>query len=233
MSATHGSRFVVSRKGFLTAAAALTFTFPVGLECRASNKASPMSAQQALEKLKEGNRRFVSQMTTTRHQTIAERAALGKGQAPFASILSCADSRTSPEVVFNQGLGDLFVVRVAGNVATETEKASLEYAAAELKSPLVVVMGHSACGAVTAAIELTEGEKFPGDIQELAEMIAPAARATKSQPGDWLKNATLENVRRSVHTLRTSPVLSSLTTAGSIMIVGGYYDVASGKVTFL
>jgi carbonic anhydrase len=166
-----------------------------------------------------------------RMQTIAERAALGSGQAPFATILTCADSRTTPEIIFNQGLGDIFVVRVAGNVATATERASLEYASAELKSPLIVVMGHSSCGAVTAAIEATKGHAFPGDIQQLVEIIEPAAKATKSMPGNWLVNATKENVRRVIGELHKSPVLADLVKSSALNIVGAYYTVDTGEVT--
>ncbi len=123
------------------------------------------------------------------------------------------------------------MVRVAGNVATATERASLEYASAELKSPLIVVMGHSSCGAVTAAIEATKGEDFPGDIQELAELIEPAAKATKNMPGDWLVNATKENVRRVVSELHKSPVLAELVKSNALDIVGAYYTLKTGEVT--
>ena len=199
----------------------------------ASNEGSPMSADAALARLKQGNEVFVRSMSTTRSQTVAERVALGQGQAPFATILSCADSRTTPEILFNQGLGDLFVVRVAGNVVTATERGSIEYAAAELKSPLVVVMGHSSCGAVKAALGLVKGEKFPGDIEEIAELIEPAAKATKGKPGDWQTNTAMENVRRSIGALQKSSVLAGMKSAGSLNIVGAYYELATGKVTFM
>lgn len=198
----------------------------------AANQAAPMTPDEALAKLKKGNETFVRFMTTTRSQTIEERAALGAGQSPFASVLSCADSRTTPEIIFNQGLGDIFVVRVAGNVATETERGSLEYAAAVLKCPLIVVMGHSACGAVKAAIDLTKGQTFPGDIQFLASTIEPAAKTTKDQAGDWVKNATIENVKLSIRQLRKSSVLANLETSGDLKIIGAYYDLTSGIATF-
>lgn len=190
-----------------------------------------MSSSDAWKKLMAGNRIFVSSMAR-RMQTIEERAALGAGQAPFASILSCADSRTTPEIIFHQGLGDIFVVRVAGNIATATERASLEYASAVLKSPLIVVMGHSSCGAVKAAIDATKGQTFPGDIQQLAAIIKPAAEATKSMAGDWLVNAAKENVRRVVSDLHTSPVISELIKKSSALnIVGAYYTLETGEVT--
>jgi carbonic anhydrase len=231
MNQLHSSQ--LTRRGFLVGTAELTTATALGSTVLAANETSPMSADHALTKLKDGNAAFARLMITTRPQTIAERVALGKGQAPFASILSCADSRTTPEIIFNQGLGDIFVVRVAGNVATVTERASLEYGAAVLKSPLIVVMGHSSCGAVKAAIDLTNGQSFPGDIQNLATLIEPAAKAAKGQSGDWTTNATLENVRATVQTLQASPVLSDLLKSGSLKIVGAYYQLDSGIVTFL
>lgn len=222
----------ITRREMLAGMAFLAAGFTAAVPASASNHAAPMSADDALSRLKTGNDTFMRTMTTTRAQTIAERVALGKGQSPFASILSCADSRTAPEILFNQGLGDLFIVRVAGNVVTATEQGSIEYAAAELKSPLVVVMGHSSCGAVKAAIGAVKGEKFPGDIQQIAELIEPAAKATKGEPGNWQYNTTIENVRRSVRVLQASNVLSGLM-PGGLKIVGAYYDLESGKVTFM
>jgi carbonic anhydrase len=232
MHEDHHDDGALSRRRFLIGAA---FAAGVGMgtPVLAANEAPPMTADAALQKLKAGNEAYVRHMTTTRLQTIEERAALGQGQAPFASVLSCADSRTTPEIIFNQGLGDIFVVRVAGNVATETERASLEYASAVLKSPLIVVMGHSECGAVKAAIDLTKGQTFPGDIQTLATLIEPAAQRTKSQSGDWTVNAIKENVRLSVQKLRSSPVLGGLAESGTLQIVGAYYKLETGEVAFL
>lgn len=222
----------LSRKKFLVGTA-LVAGIGMNMPVLAANEAPSMSPDDALAKLKAGNTVFVQHMTTTRTQTIEERVALGQGQAPFASLLSCADSRTTPEIIFNQGLGDIFVVRVAGNVATATETASLEYASAVLKSPLIVVMGHSACGAVKAGIDLTKGESFPGDIQALAAIIEPAAKTTKGQPGDWAVNATKENVRLSMARLKQSPVLSDLVKSGALKIVGAYYQLETGVVSFM
>jgi len=233
MSSDSGRGF--SRRLFLAGSAALAAAgLPFARQAQASNAHAPMSPDAALAKLKAGNAVFARDMTQTRVQTVAERAALGAGQTPFASILSCADSRTAPEIVFNQGLGDLFVVRVAGNVATATEIGSLEYGAAELKSPLIVVMGHSSCGAVKAAIELVKGERFPGSIQTLASLIEPAVREAQREGGaDLLVDSIKENVAQSIETLEKSPVLSGLTKTGALKIVGAYYELTSGKVTFL
>jgi carbonic anhydrase len=229
----HQRSYSLTRRTFLANASLLAASAGMISPVLAANAAAPMSPDAALAKLKQGNATFARLMTTTRAQTIAERAALGKGQAPFACILSCADSRTTPEIVFNQGLGDIFVVRVAGNVATPTERASLEYAAAVLRSPLIVVMGHSSCGAVKAAIDLTKGESFPGDIQALARLIEPAAQATKGQSGDWTTNATLQNVRLTMQNLESSPVLAELLQSGELKITGAYYHIDTGIVDFV
>jgi carbonic anhydrase len=223
----------MSRREVLAGMALLVAGFRGSLPALASNVAAPMSADEALSRLKQGNDHFVRLMTTTRSQSIAERTALGHGQSPFATILSCADSRTTPEVLFNAGLGDIFVVRVAGNVVTGTEQGSIEYSAAELKSPVVVVMGHSSCGAVKAAIARAKGEKFPGDIEEIADLIVPAAKATKGRPGDWVYNTTIENVQRSIKALRGSSVLSGMKSTTGLKIVGAYYELETGKVDFL
>jgi carbonic anhydrase len=196
----------------------------------AANEKSPMSPGEALKKLMDGNRFFADSMKRKK-QTLEERAALGAGQTPFASILCCADSRTTPEIVFHQGLGDIFVVRVAGNVATATERASLEYGSEVLKSPLILVMGHSSCGAVKAAIGATKGETFPGEIQQLAAMIKPAAESTKAMSGDWLENATKQNVRNVMKGLGESTVLAGLVKSGALKIAGAYYSLATGIVT--
>ncbi len=223
----HDHPYNLSRRSFIAGLAALAAS---SAPASAANQHAPMSPADAWKKLMAGNRIFVSSMAR-RMQTIEEREALGAGQAPFASILSCADSRTTPEIIFHQGLGDIFVVRVAGNVATATERASLEYASAVLKSPLIVVMGHSSCGAVKAAIDATKGQALPGDIQQLAGIIEPAAEATKGMAGDWLMNATKENVRRVVSQLHTSPVISELVKSSELNIVGAYYSLETGEVT--
>jgi carbonic anhydrase len=233
MRTSRDQSFSLTRRAFVIGAAAVALPLVNSSRANAANDAAPMSADAALAMLKEGNAAFVTKVTQTRSQTIEERAALGAGQAPFASVLTCADSRTTPEIIFNQGLGDIFVVRVAGNVATATEAGSLEYASAVLKSQLIVVMGHSSCGAVKAAIDLTKGSTFPGHIQTLAKIIEPAAVKTKGQAGDWTVNANKENVQLSIRTLQESAVLSDLIKAGQLKIVGAYYQLETGKVTFL
>ena len=190
-----------------------------------------LSPDDALAELKTGNDVFVQSFAQAEQRSYLQHVS--RDQVVLASILSCADARTAPEHLFSQGLGDIFVIRVAGNVATEIEQASLEYSAVVLKCPLIVVMGHSECGAVRTALDACNGKTFPGQIQALASLIAPAATQTRDWPGDWLENATRENVRMSVQSLSTSSVLSPLADAGRLKIVGAYYELASGKVTLL
>src|SRR6187397_534700 len=163
------------------------------------------SADAVLSELKAGNNHHVAKQYEHPHQTAARQRELSAGQHPHATILSCADSRVAPEIILDQGLGDLFDVRVAGNVAGETEIASIEYAAAHLHTPLVVVMGHQMCGAVTAASEAGEAE---GHLPSLLGLIRPAVERARAQPGDLIDNAVRINVENVVRQLRGSkPVL--------------------------
>ena len=148
-----------------------------------------------------------------------------------AEILSCADSRVPPELIFDQGLGDIFVVRVAGNVAGDAELGSLEYGAEHLHIPLLVVLGHQHCGAVTAAVEGGEGE---GHISALVHLLRPAVEQSKAMPGDRVENAVTVNVNLVVSQLRSStPILSKLVKEGKLRIVGAVYSLETGKVTWL
>jgi carbonic anhydrase len=190
-----------------------------------------VSAEVALAQLKKGNEGFVESLTRLRKRPFLKR--LARRHAPIASVLSCSDSRTAPEILFGQGLGDIFVIRVAGNVATQIERASLEFSVVVLKSPLIVVMGHSGCGAVESAIEVCKGKVFPGDIQALASLISPAAKETRDGDGDWLQKATLRNVEKSISNLHASSLLSEFVDNGKLRIIGAYYALESGKVRFL
>jgi carbonic anhydrase len=193
-----------------------------------------VSADVALARLMNGNHVFVEAMAGTRAQTIAERAALGAGQAPWASILTCADSRLAPEIIFNAGLGDIFVARVAGNVADPAETASLEYGSAVLGSQLIVVMGHSSCGAVQSTIDAASGKKMPSrDLERLVAAIMPAVKSVSGKPGNELVNATKANVLANVYHLQANALLKELGSQGKLRIVGAYYDLASGKVSLL
>lgn len=153
---------------------------------------SGLTPDEALAKLMEGNQRFVERKRLNPHQDTARLAEVATGQAPFAAILSCADSRVVPEIAFDQGIGDLFVVRVAGNIAITEDIASEEYAVGVLGTPLLLVLGHERCGAVNAALE---GGELPGVIESLVFAIQPAIKASENEAGDRLANAVKANVR--------------------------------------
>ena len=196
----------------------------------AAQNANP-TADAVLAELKAGNQHHVSKRYDHPHQTAARQKELASGQHPHAAILSCADSRVAPEIVFDQGLGDLFDVRVAGNVAGDSELASIEYAAEHLNVPLVVVMGHQRCGAVTAAVE---GGEAHGHLPTLLNAIRPAVEQARRVPGDRVENATRINVELVVDQLRTSqPVLSAMVGKRELRIVGAVYSLDTGRVTWL
>lgn len=190
-----------------------------------------LSPAGVLKELKAGNDHHASKKYKHPHQTAARQRELAAGQHPHATILSCADSRVAPEIVLDQGLGDLFDVRVAGNVAGEAELASIEYAVAHLHTPLVVVMGHQKCGAVTAASESGEAE---GHLPALLAMIRPAIERARPQPGDLIDNAVRINVENVVRQLRAStPLLSGFVERGQLMIVGAVYSLDTGRIDWL
>ena len=179
-----------------------------------------------LADLMAGNARFAAG-TPTAQQATAAGAEMAIGQAPYATILSCSDSRVPVETIFDHGPGDIFVVRVAGNFVNDDGLASIE-------STLVMVLGHSGCGAVDAAIASLAGQTFPGFIGRLAEAVAPAAVAAKSQAGDWFANTIAENVRANVAALTArSRILAEAANAGTIMVCGAVYDIHSGTVDLL
>lgn len=187
---------------------------------------------EAISKLKEGNGRYTSGNLQHPGQTTERRAELTKTQHPFAIVLSCSDSRVPPEIVFDQGLGDLFVVRVAGNVINDEGLGSIEYAVDHLGSRLIVVLGHQSCGAVKAARETIAAKgKAPGHIHSLVTAIKPAVEATAS--GD-LEATIKANVKHVVNALRSStPILKAKVDSGEIQVIGGYYSLDTGAVTLL
>lgn len=190
-----------------------------------------VTAASALAELKRGNARHVRHQYRHPHETAQRQRQLISGQHPHIEILSCSDSRVPPEIIFDEGLGDLFVVRVAGNVATDTELASLEYGAEHLHIPLLVVMGHQNCGAVTAALK---GEPAEGHLETLVHLLGPAIAKSKQLPGDTLANAVRTNVAMVVQQLRTSaPILSDLVANGKLKIVGAIYSLQTGEVSWL
>src|SRR6266446_7855694 len=187
---------------------------------------------EAISKLKEGNGRYTGGNLQHPGQTAERRAELAKSQYPFATILSCSDSRVPPEIVFDQGLGDLFVVRVAGNVIDDHGLGSIEYSVDHLGVRLIVVLGHQSCGAVQAAREtIAAKSKAPGHIQSLVTAIQPAVEATAK--GD-LEATIKANVKDVVRALRSStPILKAKVDSGDLRVVGAYYNLDTGAVTFL
>jgi carbonic anhydrase len=197
----------------------------------APSKVPPVSAAVSLQRLLDGNRRFAAGKMEHPRQTTARRDEVAKGQYPFAAVLACSDSRTAPEIVFDQGLGDLFVVRVAGNVADHLVIESLDYAVTHLHARLVVVMGHTHCGAIKAAVE---GHDEPDeDVGPMLRELRPAVAAAKTMPGDVYDNASRENVLLIVKDLSSEGPLAPMIKSGELKIVGMMYDIDTGKVTVL
>lgn len=188
-------------------------------------------SKNPLERLMQGNQRYVNSTTVCHEDWTAKRAALTKNQKPFAIIVACSDSRVPPEIIFDQTLGDLFIVRVAGNIVDDFAIGSIEYGVTVLGANLILVLGHSNCGAVQAALK---GMKFDNHIQEVLNAIQPAIATTKGESGNLLEKATKANVQLVEKKLKASkPVLAQLLAKGSLRILGGYYDLDSGKVEFL
>jgi carbonic anhydrase len=193
--------------------------------------AIPANGDEALQRLLEGNKRYVQSAPSHPHQTSARRAEVVQGQHPFAVVLGCSDSRVSPEITFDAGVGDLFVVRLAGNILTDQGIGSIEYAVEHLSTPLVVVLGHGKCGAVTAAVA---GGHAPGRIHTIVESLEPSVKAVQGQAGDAVALATKANVERVVRQLKEmQPILDERVKGGKLKIVGGVYDITTGAVEIL
>lgn len=190
-----------------------------------------LSPEASLERLLQGNRRYVEGLSR-RHDFKHEREALVGGQNPYAGILSCADSRIAPEYAFDSGRGDLFVCRVAGNFANDESVASMEYAVAILGVPLIMVLGHESCGAVDATIKsIKDNSTLPGHMPSLVTAIAPAVKAVLPQGGDVLDKAIRQNVVDNVAKLSAAtPILSAAVEQKKLKVVGGVYRLTDGKV---
>jgi len=190
-----------------------------------------VSPDASLELLVKGNKRYVDGVAR-RHDFKTEREALVGGQNPYAGILSCADSRIAPEYAFDSARGDLFVCRVAGNFANDDTIASMEYAVAILGVPLIMVLGHDACGAIDATIKsLKDNTTLPGHLPSLVTSLTPAVKAVSGKPGDQLDNAIRQNVIDNVAKLKSaSPILNSAVEKGKLKVVGGIYRLKDGRV---
>jgi carbonic anhydrase len=239
----------VSRREFITVAAAgFTLANSTQLFSESHNEESqkeaasktpaPLSADQAWHDLLEGNTRFVKGEPTSPRRSPEAFRALAESQYPHAVVVSCADSRVAPEILFDVGVGDIFVVRVAGNVvggAGVTVKGSIEYAIAELNVPLIIVLGHSGCGAVKAAMKHIDAkDSLPGAINGLVELIKPAVTQSHGKSGDALDNAVRKNVELGVERLKQlQPIVAPRVKEGKLKAVGAVYDLRTGAVTEL
>ncbi|QLF69687.1 carbonic anhydrase [Peteryoungia desertarenae] len=224
--------------GGLTVAALLA---AAGRPAAAASSASqwaavPVTPAEALARLKEGNLRFVKDAQSCAADLSALRGQLAGGQHPWATILTCSDSRVSPELVFGGStLGDLFVIRNAGNVLDTGALGTIEYGAEHLKSPLVVVMGHSNCGAVTAACdEVTKGSEIGGSIGKMLQPILPVALAAREGAQDFVAETVRQNAISGARRItEESDILRELVGSGNVMVVAGVYDITSGLVDFI
>ncbi|OKH55533.1 carbonic anhydrase [Calothrix sp. HK-06] len=190
-----------------------------------------ISPDAALERLLDGNKRFIQQKSQHPHQSKIRLEEIAQAQHPFATILSCADSRVSGEILFDQGMGDLFDIRIAGNIVTPEALGSIEYAAVELSCPLIMVLGHERCGAVTAAVK---GEPLPGLMGTFVNSIKPAIKDIKGFSKQTVEKAVVENVKYQVEKMRdSSQLLSQLIDVSKLKIVGGRYDLDTGEVTII
>ena len=209
----------------------LMITIILSVICLFLNALWASPGDDALAKLKAGNERYVQSKLEHPNHSTEKRNELATGQHPYAIILSCSDSRVPPEIVFDQGLGDLFVIRVAGNVIDNIALGSIEYAAEHLHAPLIMVLGHERCGAVTAAVE---GGHAPGHIHSIVTAIEPAVKKAAKASGDKVDNSIRENVKMVAKQLEESkPILNELIEAGKLKVVGARYDLDSGQVELI
>lgn len=245
--------FASSRRGFLASAALAGFGVVALDGCsRAADSSSDvvhgkheiteetsgLTPDQAQSKLVEGNKRFVEMQEVEPNLSATRLVAVAHGQHPFVGVLGCVDSRVPPELVFDRGLGDIFDARIAGAIADDAAIGSLEFGVEEFEVPLLVVLGHSGCGAVTSTVKALDSGNttMPGRIGVLVDPIIPAVRAAEAKGvsgADRINAGAREVVRTGVRALRASPVLKERLADGKLKIHGAFYDLDSGKVDFL
>jgi carbonic anhydrase len=194
----------------------------------AANAKQRLTPDLAMDELLQGNKRFAQQKMNQNNRGVFRLREVAGSQNPFAAILGCADSRVPAEIIFDQGLGDLFVVRVAGNVATPEEVGSLEYGTLVLGAKVILVLGHERCGAVQAAIA---NQPVPGQIGSILQNIKPVVIAGKKEQGDLVTATAIANVKNQMAILNYSPVVTDLIKSGKLKIMGGFYDLDTGIVT--
>lgn len=226
----------IGRRSFLGLALAGLAAGLVPADARAAGGATTtVTADEALAKLKAGNARYVSSPQLCAADLTSARDHVAKSQAPWATIVSCSDSRVPPELLFGGlNVGEIFVARNAGNMVDTATMGTIEYGAAVLGVPLIVVLGHERCGAVAAACDIVAKEaKFPGSIGPMAQAIVPAARAVRGKPGDFVDNAVRESARRTATKIATkSSIVAGLVKSGKVKVVSARYDLDDGKVEF-
>jgi carbonic anhydrase len=219
----------------LAAGALVAAVLPGAARAADPVRKTDLTPDQALARLKEGNQRFVTDAPFRAVQGRERRVELARGQAPFCVLIGCSDSRVPPELLFGRGLGELFIVRNAGNTVDTAALGSVEYGVGVLGCPLIVVLGHESCGAVAAAVDAVERDaSFPGVIGEMIQPIIPAVLTARREGGRTLDAAVQANARRVAMRLRTqSAVLQQALTAGRLKIVPAHYDLDDGKVHWL
>lgn len=219
----------VSRRGLL-ALGGIAFA---GVGC--APPANADTPATALERLLSGNRRFMRGASRHPHQSVRHLRETAAGQHPFAVTIGCADSRVAPEILFDQGLGDLFDDRVAGNLVDELMLGSIEFAVEEFDAPLVVVLGHERCGAITATIEAIEsGVRPAGHIGAIVDSLRPIVEPVLGRPGDHVDNAVRANIRAVMtQVLHTSEIVRTRVDRGQLAVVGARYDLDTGEVTLV
>lgn len=212
--------------GYLERARKALDVFASGTMAMASNP----SGAEFWQRLVDGNQRFVSGRVLHPNQSMARLDATAGGQKPFAIVVACSDSRVPPEILFDQGIGDLFVIRTAGEVVTEVELGSIEYAVEHLGASFIVVLGHERCGAVDATLK---GGDLPRNIEAIAAQIRPAVEAARFLKGDVLDNAVRENAKVVLAKIKGDPIIAEAFHAGELNLKAAYYDLDTGKVTSL
>ncbi len=226
----------VGRRSLIGGSAAFALAGMLPAAARGGDHAEDIDSQAALERLRKGNAQFVQGVLPSYPIGDARRREIAKGQHPFVTFVCCSDSRVGPEQLFGQGLGEVFVVRNAGNTdASSQSLGSVEYSVFVLHVPLIVVLGHTRCGAVKEAVEIVEHDtRYPGSLEPMLEPLLPAVLAARGQPGDLVENAVRENIRRVAQGLRSpeQPILHPPQHEGKLLVVGAAYDLETGIVDF-
>jgi carbonic anhydrase len=224
----------IGRRSLLAAGATALAATIVPTAAEAS-PAPPSTFNEAVRELLRGNRRFVAGHTRHPHQNVAAIHRLAAAQDPFAVVLGCADSRVASEILFDQGLGDIFDNRVAGNIVDDLLLGSIEYAVEHFDPPLLLVLGHERCGAISATVDLIRsGGEAPGHIAAIVDALRPIVEPVLAQPGDAVENGVRANVRAQVAALlEQSEIVREKVEAGHLGVAGARYDLDTGKVTLL